>query len=43
MEGVADTGSFPEGLFRIGVEVITDDPLHPARTVTIVGENTVRK
>ena len=43
VEGVADTGSFPEGLFRIGVEVITDDPLHPARTVTIVGENTVRK
>ncbi len=40
VKGVVDMGMLPGGPFRIVVEVVTDDPLHPLRTVTIVGDNT---
>lgn len=37
VEGTVDTTAFGEGAWRLGVEVVTNDPLHPVRTVTIVG------
>ena len=32
-----DTGLLPEGAFNLTAEVITDDPLHPIRTLSVVG------
>lgn len=37
VKGVIDTSSLDKGPFRIEVEVITNDPMHPVRTAYIVG------
>lgn len=37
VEGSIDLASLPEGAFRINVEVLTDDALHPVRTASLVG------
>lgn len=37
VQGKLDTHKLPEGPFRIQVEVITNDPLHPVRTANLVG------
>lgn len=37
VQGKLDTHKLPDGPFRIQVEVITNDPLHPVRTANLVG------
>lgn len=37
VKGCINPTGLPTGPFRIGVEVITDDPLHPLRTCHLVG------
>ncbi|MBD5358936.1 MAG: DUF1573 domain-containing protein [Bacteroides sp.] len=37
VKGVIDLNQLPTGAFRIPVEVMTNDPLHPVRTANIVG------
>lgn len=37
VKGVIDIGNLPDGAFRIPVEVMTGDPLHPLRTANLVG------
>lgn len=37
VKGIVDPASLPAGNFKIAVEVVTDDPLHPTRTVHIIG------
>ncbi len=37
VQGKLDTHKLPPGPFRIRVEVITNDPLHPVRTANLVG------
>ncbi len=36
-EGALDSSGLPSGPFNIKIEVLTDDPLHPVRTVSLVG------
>lgn len=38
VKGVVDLGRLPAGLFRIAVEVMTNDALHPVRIANLVGE-----
>lgn len=37
IKGILSTTGIPEGAFRIHLEVITNDPLHPQRTANLVG------
>lgn len=37
VKGVLDLSKLPSGAFRIPVEVMTNDPLHPLRTANLVG------
>lgn len=37
VKGTLKTGDIPSGPFRIKVDVVTDDPLHPVRTASLVG------
>lgn len=38
VEGKLDIDGIPVGPFRIKVDVVTDDPLHPVRTANLVGD-----
>lgn len=40
VETTVDFRKFPQGPFSFKIEVLTDDPLHPVRTVTVSGEVT---
>ena len=37
-EIIIDTHSLPEGVFRIQIEVLSNDPLHPVSEVRVTGE-----
>lgn len=37
IHGILDADKLPSGPFRIALEVITNDPLHPVRTANLVG------
>lgn len=37
VKGTVDTAVLPQGNFKIAIEVVTDDPLHPVRNVFIIG------
>lgn len=36
-EGLLDFSSLPQGAFNLKIEILCNDPLHPARTVSVVG------
>lgn len=36
-EGSVNLQALPAGPFRLEIEILTDDPLHPVRTLTVVG------
>lgn len=36
-QGTLDVSTLPAGPFRIAIEVLTDDPLHPSRTINVTG------
>lgn len=37
IEGTIDIRNIPSGAFNLKIDVLTDDPLHPVRTVSVVG------
>lgn len=37
VKGSVDPAALPDGMFKIAIETVSDDPLHPTRTVYLIG------